>query len=71
MSHRRWKQGGSSGDGYMLLVEPLTFADCLIVACKSERGVQDDSRDAGPRKSRMELPFTDMVDHIYNVILMR
>lgn len=32
-------QGGSSGGGYMLLIEVLIFADNLDVACKSENGI--------------------------------
>lgn len=43
--------GGSSGGGYPLLVELLTLADNLDVACKSKRGVQDNSKDFGPSKS--------------------
>lgn len=34
-----------------MLVEPLAFTDNLDVAYKSERGVQDDSKDVGPSKS--------------------
>lgn len=62
-------QGGRSGGGYMLIVEPLAFADNLDVAYKSKRGVQDDLKDFGPSKSIDEVFIYNVHMYIYNVIL--
>lgn len=53
----------------MWLVRPLAFDDRLDVTCESKREVQDASKDLAQANEMMELSFTEMMGHIYDVIL--
>ena len=59
----------SHESGCMLLVGPLAFADHWDVTCESKRQVQYASKDLAQAKAMMELLYTEMVGHIYSVIL--
>lgn len=62
-------EGISHEGGCVSLEGPLAFVHNLEVTCESQKEVQDASKDLAQANEMVELLFTEMVDHIYNVIL--
>lgn len=62
-------EGGSHEGRCMWLVRPLALDDRLDVTCESKREAQDASKDLAQANEMMELLFTEMMGHIYNIIL--